>query len=80
MIEKTVNEIKKELENLKVKIEDPVEIVVAGGTSIPEGFDTLFEKVIREANLPIPIGVVRRVLDPQKSVARGALIAAENHK
>ena len=66
--------------NKKVKPEDAVDIVIAGGTSSPKGFDVLFEKVAREAKLPMKIGSIIRTPDPLYSVARGCLIAAENAK
>jgi hypothetical protein len=83
MIEKTVIGIKKGLESNKdksAKLDAPVDIVVAGGTASPPGFDTLFEKLIRSAELPVEVGRVIRPVDPLFSVARGCLIAAENAK
>lgn len=79
MIEKTVAGIKKGLEESKKgHAADAVDVVIAGGTSSPPGFDKLFETVIREAELPIKIGKVIRPADPLYSVARGCLVAAEN--
>lgn len=81
MIEKTVMGIKKGLENNKeknAKLEAPVDFIVAGGTSSPPGFDKMFEKLLREAKLPVEVGRVIRPADPLYSVARGCLIAAEN--
>lgn len=80
MIEKTVFGIKKGLEENKssAKVEAPIDFIVAGGTASPPGFDTLFEKLLRQAKLPIEIGRVIRPEDPVYSVARGCLIAAEN--
>jgi actin-like ATPase involved in cell morphogenesis len=81
MIEKTVTGIKKGLEGNKdknAKLDAPVDFIVAGGTSSPPGFDTLFEKLLREAKLPVEVGRVIRPADPLYSVARGCLIAAEN--
>ena len=83
MVEKTVTGIKKGLENNKEKsarIEHPVDIVVAGGTSSPPGFDTFFDKLIRQAQLPLEIGRVFRPADPLFAVAKGCLLAAENAK
>lgn len=83
MIEKTVTGIKKGLENNKeknAKLDSPVDFVVAGGTASPPGFDKLFEKLLRDAKLPIEVGKVIRPSDPLYSVARGCLIAAENAK
>lgn len=83
MIQKTVAGIKKGLENNKdknAKLDAPVDFVVAGGTASPPGFDTLFEKLLRDAKLPVEVGKVIRPADPLYSVARGCLIAAENAK
>ena len=81
MIEKTVGGIKKGLEEnseKRARLDHPIDVVVAGGISSPPGFDTLFEKLIKGANMPIEIGKVIRPADPVFSVARGCLIAAEN--
>jgi 1-aminocyclopropane-1-carboxylate deaminase/D-cysteine desulfhydrase-like pyridoxal-dependent ACC family enzyme len=80
MIEKTVNGIKKGLSEAgkKARSDKPVDIVIAGGTSIPVGFDVLFREVIKQAEFSIPIGNIVRPADPLFSVARGCLIAAEN--
>lgn len=83
MIEKTVMQIKKGLEGNKdknAKLDAPVDFVVAGGTASPPGFDKMFEKLLREAKLPIEVGRVIRPADPIFSVARGCLVAAENIK
>lgn len=80
MIEKTVNSIKQGLEtvNKKTKTPDGVDIVIAGGTSMPNGFDLVFKEVMNEVGMPIKINSVIRPLDPLYSVSRGCLIAAEN--
>ncbi len=80
MIEKTVSCIKKGFEQAgnKARADHPVDVVVAGGTSSPEGFPELFQQVLLEAKLPVEIGKVIRPSDPLYSVARGCLIAAEN--
>lgn len=83
MIEKTVMSIKKGLEANKeknAKLDAPIDIVVAGGTASPIGFDTIFETMLREAKLPIEIGKVILPSDPLLSVSRGCLVCAENSK
>jgi hypothetical protein len=79
MVEKTVTGIKNGLEQAgkKVRTQNAVDIVIAGGTSLPAGFDTFFKKVVGEAKLPIQIGEIVRPKDALYSVARGCLIAAE---
>jgi actin-related protein len=74
-------EIKKGIESAGAKARNPngaTDIVIAGGTSSPKGFDKLFEDLLRKANVGIEIGKVIRPSDPLYSVARGCLIAAEN--
>lgn len=82
MIEHTINEIKKGLSNTSkaVHSDNPVDIVIAGGTSSPPGFDKLFRDTIMQAKLGIKVGEVIRPSDPLYSVARGCLIAAEAAK
>jgi actin-like ATPase involved in cell morphogenesis len=81
MIQHTVQGIKKGIEQAgaKARSENPVDIIIAGGTSMPKGFDVLFAKILEQAQLTnIKIGSVIRPEDPLFSVARGCLIAAEN--
>jgi actin-related protein len=54
-----------------------VDIVIAGGTSSPTGFETLVENVVKKSKLPINIGRIIKPKDPLYSVAKGCLIAAE---
>jgi hypothetical protein len=82
MIEKTIGGIRKGLEDnrdKKARLDAPVDVVVAGGTASPAGFDTLFDKLLHNAGIEdIEIGKVIRPSDPIYSVARGCMIAAEN--
>lgn len=81
MIEKTIGGIKTGLEkhkDKKARLDKPLDVIVTGGTASPPGFDKMFEKMIRNANLPVEIGEVRRPEDNLYSVAKGCLIAAEN--
>lgn len=80
MLERTVNEIKRGLTEAgnKARTDKPVDIVVAGGTSSPPGFDLLFSEILEQAGLPIKVGKIVRPADPLYSVAKGCLIAAEN--
>ena len=80
MIESTVNGIKEGIKDAgkKARTEEPIDIVIAGGTSSPKDFDRLFTDVITQAKLPIEIGKIVQPNDPLYSVARGCLIASEN--
>jgi hypothetical protein len=79
MIEHTVDGIKKGFSDINktVRTDAPVDIVIAGGTSSPYGFATLFKESIQKVELPIKIGEIIKPSDPLRSVARGCLVAAE---
>jgi hypothetical protein len=80
MLEKCVTGIKQGLEaNQKAtRVENPIDVVVAGGTASPNGFEQLFRQTLESAKLPIPLGNIVKPADPLYSVARGLLTAAEN--
>lgn len=82
MIEKTVTGIKEGLKNVTktVRTDQPVDIVISGGTSTPNGFAQMFKEVLTEANLPLQIGEIIKPADTLLSVARGCLLAAEASK
>lgn len=81
MIQKTVHGIKEGFmkhEDKKARLDQPVDVVLAGGTASPKGFDVLFKKMLAEADIPVNLGEVIRPKDPVLSVAKGCLVAAEN--
>jgi hypothetical protein len=82
MIEHTVNGLKKGFSdvNKTVRTDGEVDVVIAGGTSSPNGFTELFKETISKVELPIKIGDVIKPSDPLYSVARGCLVAAEASK
>ena len=81
MVQKTVTEIKRGLEESNNKARNPghpIDIVISGGSSSPNGFKKLFSDVVKKAHLPIDMGEIINPKDPLYSVARGCLFAAEN--
>lgn len=58
------------------KIEQPVPIVLSGGTAQPRGFRERFERALRAVRFPLAISEVRMAREPLYSTARGALRAA----
>ncbi len=56
--------------------DQPLPIVLAGGTSKPAGFRDRFDKALRRRSWPFQIGEVRMASDPLTATARGALVAA----
>lgn len=81
MIQNTVQGIKKGIDSAgtKARSEHPIDIIVAGGTSMPVGFDVLFAKILDQAKITnLKISEVKKPKDALYSVAKGCLIAAEN--
>jgi len=54
----------------------PVEIVLAGGTSLVGGFVEVFSQELKKVEFPLRVSAVRRADDALTSVVRGCLIAA----
>jgi actin-like ATPase involved in cell morphogenesis len=80
MIEHTVAEIKRGFSDISktVRTDAPVDVVIAGGTSSPNGFTEIFKEVVNATELPIKMGEIIKPSDPLFSVSRGCLIAAES--
>lgn len=81
MIEKTVGGIKKGMvdnKDKKARLDQAIDVVVAGGSASPPGFDDLFKKLLLNSGIDVEIGNVIRPEDPIYSVARGCLVAADN--
>jgi len=71
-----VREFKNALIKEKINFEYPLEIIISGGTSLPEGFDVLFKQVVDEIKWPLEIKNIRRAQDPLTATAIGCLTAA----
>ncbi len=80
LIQKTVTAIKKAIveAGTKAHTEQPLDIILGGGTASPPGFVELFAQAVKDSQWTIPVGEIKRPNDFLYSVARGCLIAAEN--
>lgn len=58
------------------RFNEPVQIVVAGGSSMVGGFVDVFSDELRKVDFPLQVAGVRRAEEPLTSVVRGCLIAA----
>jgi len=75
LIEYTVKKIIKEFdEKVDIEVDEPIPIVVSGGTSMPEGFVEMFRDVISGYDLPFEVSEIRRAKNPLTAVANGLLI------
>jgi len=67
-------------ESCDASIDDPIEIVVAGGTSMVPGFIDLFAEIAGDVEMPFDITAVRHAVSPLCAVTNGALIAASSRE
>ncbi|HET9532524.1 MAG TPA: HU family DNA-binding protein [Blastocatellia bacterium] len=58
------------------RIDNPIPIVLSGGTAKPRGFLDKFRQVIERDGFPLAISEIRMADDPLTATARGCLIAA----
>jgi len=59
------------------KFERPIQIVLSGGTAMPNGFKERFEHFLKREEFPIEIRKVRLSSDPLNATSKGALVAAQ---
>lgn len=78
MIQSLVQAMKQAFANSRnlPKQNRPLPIVISGGTALPAGFLSRFEKIVLDAELPISTSDIRLANDPLHTSARGALVAA----
>jgi hypothetical protein len=69
-IKKLIDEFNK---NLDIEMEEPIPIILSGGSSIPEGFLELYRSILSKYVLPFEISEVRRAKNPLTAVAQGLL-------
>lgn len=59
------------------KFKDSLNVVVAGGTSLADGYIDAFHNKLKENGFPLPIHQVKHASDPLHAVSKGCLIAAK---
>lgn len=64
----------------RARIEEPVPIIIAGGTASPKGFKEYFEQILAKQTLPFKVSGVKISDRPLYTVSEGCLIAAEMHE
>lgn len=72
-----IDNISREFEEKKPALNGALDIVIAGGTSIPEGFEDLFKKRLERKKLSFKVGEIKKAKDPKYTVTKGCLAAAE---
>lgn len=79
LIDYTTKQLSYALSNHKSlpKFKEPLAVVIAGGTSLAQGYIETFESKLKENNFPLKIKIVKHSLDPLHSVSKGCLIASQ---
>lgn len=60
------------------RIDKPIDVFMAGGTSLPVGFEEMVTKLFQEEQPPFAIDTIKRCKDPLYAVAEGCLLAASS--
>lgn len=76
LINYTVKNITKQLDNLSMELPESLPVVISGGTSLVDGFIPLVEKTLKNYEFPFEISEVRHAKNPLTTVAEGCLIKA----
>lgn len=75
LIEYTIKRIIQEFnDHMDTELEEPIPIIVSGGTSLPQGFLDLFKNIISKHQLPFEISEIRSAKNPLTAVSQGLLI------
>jgi hypothetical protein len=76
MIKYVFNNFAKKFNEVKREFDAPLTIVIAGGTSMPKGFCSKLEKVIKGLDLPFEVKEIRHAASPRNTVVLGCLAQA----
>jgi hypothetical protein len=76
MIEFVFKKFAEKFSKVKSQFDAPIDIVVAGGTSMPNGFGKKIKSVIGSLELPFEIKNIKRAASPRNAVVTGCLTQA----
>jgi actin-like ATPase involved in cell morphogenesis len=76
MIENVFKNFANKFMEVKSQFEAPLDVVVAGGTSMPKGMYYKIVEVVKRLKLPFAIREVKHSEDPRNSVVKGCLVQA----
>jgi actin-like ATPase involved in cell morphogenesis len=77
MMDRMVHHIANEFRDKNSEMDGDIEIVVAGGTSMPKGFCNRLKKAFERVDMPFSVYDVRHSETPFYSVSQGACIRAQ---
>jgi len=77
MLRHVIGLFSKKFVEVKSQFDKPLDVVVAGGTSMPKGFERKLARIMKSVDIPFRIGDVRKAADPRNAVCSGLLTSAE---
>ena len=77
LINRVVHDISNKFKEKGSEMDGEIEVVVAGGTSMPLGFCSKFEAIIRKSDMPFKIYRVRASENPFFAVSQGACLRSQ---
>jgi len=77
MLRHVVGLFAKKFIEVKSQFDKPLDVVIAGGTSMPNGFENKLARIMSSIQLPFKIGDVRKAADPLNAVCSGLLTSAQ---
>lgn len=80
MMEYVFGHFAKKFSEVESEFDAPMDIVVAGGTSMPKGFTKKLHEVLKQLGLPFEVKRVVRAKDPRNSVVKGCLAAGRAYQ
>jgi hypothetical protein len=76
LIQYVFNHFARKFSQVKSEFDAPLDVILAGGTSMPKGFCSKVKEVVSELDLPFKINEVRHSDDARNSVVKGCLVKA----
>lgn len=77
VVERCLHYITKEFIDSSSEMDGEIEVVVAGGTSMPKGYIEMFKECLDGKEIPFKVFSVRHSKNPFNSVSQGACIRAQ---
>ncbi len=76
MIKFVFDKFLKKFMEVRSEFDAPLDIIVAGGTSMPEGFCNKVKDVVEKMSLPFEVKAIKKASDPRNAVVKGCLSQA----
>jgi len=76
-INRIIHHMTTEFKSTNAEVDGEIEIVIAGGTSMPKGYCDMFKECLEDSEFPFDVWQVRHSKSPFYSVSQGSCIRAQ---